>query len=75
MKVELIKEEEIKKDIQYPCLMQYKGEGNEFIVFFISDSEGVVVGDCKDYNNGHYSSRWKMSGFTPYEGKVILQND
>ena len=30
MKVELIKEEEIK----YPCLMQYKDEEETFIVFF-----------------------------------------
>ena len=75
MKVELIKEEKDKKEINYPFLMQYKDEGNEFIVFFISDSEGVVVGDCKDYNNGHYCDYWCMSEFIPYEGKVILEND
>ena len=46
-----------------------------FIVFFIFESEGMVVGSCKNYSNGHYSRRWKMSDFTPYEGKVILQND
>ena len=75
MKVELIQKEEAKKEIKYPCLMQCKDEGHEFIVFFISDSEGVVVGDCRDYDNGHYCDRWSMSDFTPYEGKVILQND
>lgn len=75
MKVELIQKEEIKKEIKYPCLMQYKYEGNEFIVFFISDSEGVVVGDCKDYNNGHYCDYWCMREFIPYEGKVVLEND
>ena len=75
MKVELIQKEEIKKEIKYPCLMQYKDEERTFIVFFISDSEGVVVGDCKDYNNGHYCDYWRMSEFIPYEGKVILEND
>ena len=75
MKVELIQKEEIKKEIKYPCLMQYKDEGHEIIVFFIFESEGVVVGDCRDYDNGHYCDRWKMSDFIPYEGKVILEND
>ena len=75
MKVELIQEEEGKEENKYPCLMKCKDEGHEFIVFFISDSEGVVVGDCKDYDNGHYCARWKMSDFIPYEGKVVLEND
>ena len=75
MKVELIKEEEIKKDIQYPCLMQYKDEEDMFIVFFICDSTGVVVGSGKHYTNGDYSDYWKMSCFMPYKGKVVLEND
>ena len=75
MKVELIQKEEIKKEIKYPCLMQYKDKEKPFIVFFIGDSEGFVVGDCKKYSNGHHSRFWRMSDFTPYEGKVILQND
>ena len=75
MKVELIQKEEIKKGIKYPCLMQYKDEEETFIVFFISDSEGIVVGDCKEYSNGFYSSFWIISDFTPYEGKVVLEND
>jgi len=55
--------------------MQYKDEERTFIVFFISDSEGMVVGDSKDYDNGHYCDRWKMSDFIPYKGKIILEND
>ena len=75
MKVELIQKEEIKKEIKYPCLMQYKDEDETFIVFFIDESVGIVVCDCKKYSNGHHSRFWRMSDFTPYEGKVILQND
>ena len=75
MKVELIQKEEIKKEIKYPCLMQYKDEEETIIVFFISDSEGMVVGECKSYGNGFYASCWSVGDFTPYEGKVILQND
>ena len=71
MKVELIKKEEIK----YPCLMQYKDEEETIIVFFISESVGMVVGECKSYDNGHYCDRWKMSDFIPYKGKIILEND
>ena len=75
MKVELIQKEEIKKEIKYPCLMQYKDEEDMFIVFFIFESEGMVVGSCKNYSNGHYSRRWRMSDFIPYKGKVVLEND
>ena len=75
MKVELIQKGEFKKEIEYPCLMQFKDEEKPFIVFFIGDSEGIVVGDCKEYSNGHYCDYWRISDFTPYEGKVILQND
>ena len=75
MKVELIQKGEFKKEIEYPCLMQYKDEEEIFIVFFISESVGFVVGECKSYGNGFYASCWGMSDFTPYEGKVILQND
>ena len=75
MKVELIQKEEIKKEIKYPCLMQYKDEEETFIVFFIGDSEGIVVGYSKEYSNGFYSNCWVMGDFTPYEGKVILKND
>ena len=71
MKVELIQKEKIKKEINYPCLMQYKDEDETFIVFFISESVGFVVGECKSYGNVFYA----RSNFTPYEGKVILQND
>ena len=75
MKVELIQKGEFKKEIEYPCLMQFKDEEKPFIVFFISDSEGMVVGDSKDYMNGHYCDYWRISDFTPYEGKVVLEND
>ena len=75
MKVELIQKEEINKEIKYPCLMQYKDEEETFIVFFIGDSEGIVVGKSQTYKNGEYHDNWIMSDFTPYEGKVILQND
>ena len=75
MKVELIQKEEIEKEIKYPCLMQYKDEEKPFIVFFIGDSEGIVIGDCKEYSNGHYCDYWRMSDFITYEGKVFLEND
>ena len=75
MKVELIQEEEDEKDINYPCLMQFKDEEETFIVFFISESVGFVVGECKSYCNGFYASRWRMSDFIPYKGKVVLEND
>ena len=75
MKVELIQKEEIKKEIKYPCLMQYKDEEETIIVFFISESVGMVVGECKSYGNVFYASCWCMSDFTPYEGKVVLEND
>ena len=75
MKVELIQKEEIKKEIVYPCLMQCKDKEKAFIVFFIGDSEGFVVGDCKNYSNGHYCDYWCMSEFIPYKGKVVLEND
>lgn len=77
MKVELIQKEEIKKEIVYPCLMQYIGKGNwkPFIVFFLGDSIGVTIGASDCYMNGEYHDHWKMSDFVPYEGKVVLEND
>ncbi len=75
MKVELIQKEEIKKEIKYPCLMQYKDEEDPFIVLFICDSSGVVIGSGKHYTNGLYSDYWNINAFYPYKGKVVLEND
>lgn len=75
MKVEFIQEEEDKKEIKYPCLMQYKDEDDPYIVLFIGYSDGIVVGSGKYYNNGKYSNRWNIDAFTPYKGKVVLEND
>ena len=71
MKVELIKEEKDKKEINYPCLMQYNKEGDPFVVLFIGKSKGVVVSDCTCC----YVDYWDMSDFIPYKGKVVLEND
>ena len=77
MKVELIQKEEIKKEIKYPCLMKYEGNGywKPFIVFFIGQSKGIVIGKSQIFNNGEYRDDWRMGDFIPYEGKVVLEND
>ena len=77
MKVELIQEEEDEKDINYPCLMGYKSDGclEPFIVLFIEESKGIVIGDSQDFKNGEYYEDWRMSCFMPYNGKVVLEND
>ena len=77
MKVELIQEEEIKNEINYPCLMEYESDGcfDPFIVLFIGESKGLVIGDSQDFKNGEYYENWRMSCFMPYNGKVVLEND
>lgn len=75
MKVEIIKKEETEKEIEYPCLMQYKDENDPYIVFFIGYSDGFVIFGGKHYIDGEYSDNWKMSDFVPYKGKVVLEND
>lgn len=75
MKVELIKNEETEKEIEYPCLMVH--ENNGCVILFESEGFGVVVNPDKHlvYAIGYYSKDWKMSCFSEFKGKVILQND
>lgn len=64
-----VEPQEKAKEIKYPCLM-INGRTN-VIVLMNSNGCGVSL----DIDTGFFSYNWDMRHFTPYNGKVILEND
>lgn len=55
---------------EYPCLMIHKDGG---IVLFYNRFGGTVVNRVEPIL-GYHRSDWVMGDFTPYTGKVTLEN-
>lgn len=64
LKVEV---KEIKKEIEYPCLMQ--ATDDKQIVLMLSDKVGV------DLNTGFYCECWNMEKFIKFTSTIILSNE
>lgn len=69
---------EEKETTNYPCL---KTINNALVVLFTSPGAGTVVvaDDTKttqvvSFAVGEYANNWDESVFSPYNGKVVLQN-
>jgi len=55
----------------FPC---YGVEKHGFIVLFSESGKGMVVADPNDsYCIGYYSEDWNMRGFTPFKGKITIE--
>lgn len=66
----------IKKNIEFPCLMEYKD--GDFVVMFYDKTQGAVVWSEYDvYPVGYYGRNWNdinCSNWIPYEGSITLKN-
>lgn len=72
MKTDLVQTEETN---DYP-LLKISEKGN--IVLFIKPKTGVFITNTKGnnyYRTGSYSDTWNEPLFTPFKGKVELEND
>ena len=72
MKTEIIKNN-IKKEIEYPCLM--KSKGNEYIILMTEERCGTVLNKNIYHKIGYTSNVWSMEAFIPFNGKLQLSND
>ena len=67
------KDEVVPKKTEYPQLMA----GDHLVVLFSMKGKGMVVeGKGTHFYNsvGHTSDMWAMETFSPYKGKIILEN-
>lgn len=69
----VIKENETKKEIKFPCLMIGKDTG--FIVLFDKKGHGLVMNHNNFYDIGYYSNAWDMDSFEPFNGTIELSNN
>ena len=61
----VIKTNDLKGKIKYPCLMTAHGDLGAMVVLFNDHRCGVVVYSERGlYPTGYYSKTWGMSGFT-----------
>ena len=75
----VIKTNDLKGEIEYPCLMTVDNVDNSsgaIVVLFNDRSCGVVVhseGELRPI--GYYSEAWIMSGFSPFNKTIELSNN
>jgi len=50
-------------------------ETGTLVVLFTGENKGTVVYSEGVYSEGHVESMWDMETFTPYYGKVYLENE
>lgn len=67
----------IAREFEFPCLMQaYAEDGGEVIVLFYKKGEGTTVYSTDSTRKlGRYDNDWSFSEFSPYTGKITLEND
>ena len=71
----VIKTNDLKGEIKYPCLMTTHSRILSIVVLFNDRRCGVVVySEWKFQPIGFYSEEWVMSGFTPFDGTIELSN-
>ena len=58
-------------EYSYPCLK----ESDHVVTLFTGEGIGTVVyKKLGGYHVGYYSTTWDQSLFSPYHGRVILEN-
>lgn len=70
-----IRECEVNKDIEYPCLM--KGANTGKVVLFHKYEKGTIVNIGRQimFGLGYYSDDYDMEHFIPFNGTIELSND
>ena len=72
----VIKTNDLKGEIKYPCLMTTHGDLGTIVVLFYGVWRGTVVySERKDQPIGYYSEAWGMSDFNPFNKTIELTNE
>ena len=75
----VIKTNDLKGEIEYPCLMTVDNVDNSsgaIVVLFTNNHFGTVVySERKGQPIGYSSEDWVISDFTPFNGTIQLTND
>lgn len=74
MKVKVEEKAKVDEELIYPLLMESKVTNS--IVLMFSYGNGIkIYGDEKKYGVGALDNTWVMDNFTPFKGKITLEND
>ena len=72
----VIKTNDLKGEIKYPCLMTADSDSEAIVVLFTKKQYGTVVySEREEQPIGYYIEEWAMSGFTPFNGTIELSNN
>lgn len=72
----VIKTNDLKGEIKYPCLMTAHSHLGAIVVLFKEQNYGTVVySEGRGQPIGYYSEAWGMSGFSPFSGTIELTNN
>ncbi len=69
-----LKDKQIKKELEYPCLKICKPTGR--IVLFVAPKEGfeLVSRISPSTSSSRYSTTWDEAQLQPYNGVIEIQN-
>ena len=72
----VIKTNDLKGEIEYPCLMTADRCSRAIVVLFTKKDSGTVVySEGEEQPIGYYSIAWDMPSFKPFKGTIQLTND
>ena len=72
----VIKTNDLKGEIKYPCLMTAHRNYGEVVVLFHNECCGTVVYSERVLQPiGFYTEAWGMSSFKPFDGTIELSNN
>ena len=72
----VIKTNDLKGEIKYPCLMTGHSYSGATVVLFTKKDFGTVVhSESKERPIGYHSEAWIMAYFTPFDGTIELSNN
>lgn len=74
MKITYETPSETEKEPIYPCLMQSKADP-ALVVWFTHPRIGMVVRAGLSFMTGFHSKDWNDAAWTPFKGKITLEND
>lgn len=65
-----------RSELDYPILM--KATDSDMVVFFTSESEGVVMVRSMGWDVGEFSSEWEaatnLAEWVEFKGHIVLEN-
>ena len=72
----VIKTNDLKEGIKYPCLMTASDDFGIIVVLFNNQGRGVVMHSEREGQPvGYYSEAWVMPCFEPFNGTIQLTNN